>query len=162
MTKVILLKDVPLVGQKGNIKEVKDGYFRNFLMPQKLAVIASPWRLHEMEQKKSESEAKHANEALLAGEGIKKIMESKIIFKVPVNEKGHLFDGIGVPEIETKLREAGFENIKKEWIKLEKPIKEVGEHSMEINTPFGSSAEIKITVTGNKAATPKKKSKTAK
>ena len=159
MAKVILLKDVLHVGQKGEIKEVKDGYLRNFLLPQKLAEIATPEKIRAMLNKKLEAGAENEKIIKKAREEMAKLPELKLIFKAAVNEKGHLFDGIGVEEIEAKLKELSLIYIKRGWIELEKPIKEVGDYSLKVKPPFGEPLEIKITVTELKALKPKKKVK---
>lgn len=147
MTKVILLKDVLHIGQRGEIKDVKDGYLRNFLLPQKLAEIATPGKINSLERLVGKRRAEKEEMTTKAKTELAKVPETKLIFKVAVNEKGHLFEGIGLTEIEAKLQEAGFKNIKKEWIELEKPIKEVGEYRVKIMTPFGIETELALVIT---------------
>jgi len=122
--KVILLKDVPKVGLRNDIRQVKDGYALNLLIPRKLAIHASPQALKNLENIKArETEKVKVNLENLEKE-LKKIGDIKI--KVKANEKGHLFAGIGKEEI----REAS--GIPEENIVLKTPLKEVGEHEIEI------------------------------
>ncbi len=157
MAKVILLKDVINLGQKGDLKEVKDGYVRNFLLPRKLAELATKANIRTLEAEQSKREILKSEISSRTQDDLEKLAREKIIFKMPANEKRHLFDSISISEIEAKLQELGIKNIKKEWIKLASPIKEVGESEFEIKPPTGEAASFKITVTEKK--TPKKRSR---
>ena len=143
--RVILLRDVENLGKKYDIKKVKDGYARNFLIPQGLAKPATEEALIWLETKK-EIEAKKAEEEL------KKIQEKataidgqELIIPVKIGEEGQLFESITSQKISEKLKELGFE-IKKTQIDLPKPIKELGEFPIKIKFEHNLEAEIKVIV----------------
>ncbi len=146
MALVILLKDVPKVGQKGHVKEVKDGFFRHFLSPNKLAELATPNMIKIQEEKLM---GKKAEKVRVEKEGfweLSKLSEIKLEFNAKATKKGGLYKGISAEDIGEKISEKGFKAIKVEWIKIKTPIKKIGEHKIEILTPSGEWAEIKIEV----------------
>jgi large subunit ribosomal protein L9 len=143
--KVILLQDVKKLGKKYEVKEVKDGFARNFLIPQGLAKIATKKALAWLEKQK-EAEEKRAEEAL------KKVQEQassldglELIIPVKVGEQGQLFESITSQKISEKLKELGFE-IKKSQVDLEEPIEKIGEFPVKIKFDHNLEAEIKIII----------------
>jgi len=143
--RVILLRDVENLGKKYDIKKVKDGYARNFLIPQGLAKPITEEVLIWLETKK-EIEAKKAEEEL------KKIQEKataidgqELIIPVKMGEEGQLFESITSQKISEKLKELGFE-IKKNQIDLPESIKELGEFPIKIKFEHNLEAEIKVIV----------------
>jgi len=147
--KVILLKDIENLGKKYEIKEVSDGYARNYLIPRKLAKVANEKNLKwlekqkEKEQKKAEEELKKVQEAASAIDG------QEIVIPVKVGENGQLFESITVQKIYEKLKELGFE-IKRNQILLDSPIKEPGEFPVKVKFPHNLEAEIKVIVVEEK------------
>jgi large subunit ribosomal protein L9 len=147
--KVILLKDIENLGKKYEIKEVSDGYARNYLIPKKLAKVANEKNLEwlekqkEKEEKRAEEELKKVQEAASAVDG------QEVVIPVKVGEDGQLFESITIQKIYEKLKELGFE-IKKKQILLESPIKELGEFPVKIKFPHNLEAEIKVIVVEEK------------
>jgi large subunit ribosomal protein L9 len=147
--KVILLKDIENLGKKYEIKEVSDGYARNYLIPKKLVKVANEKNLEwlekqkEKEEKKAEEELKKVQEAASAVDG------QEVVIPVKVGEDGQLFESITIQKIYEKLKELGFE-IKKKQILLESPIKELGEFPVKIKFPHNLEAEIKVIVVEEK------------
>jgi large subunit ribosomal protein L9 len=138
--KVILLKDIPKVGQRNTIKEVKDGFALNMLIPRGLARQTTPDAVQQMERAQiREGEANTASAAELVAK-ISKLGQIEI--KVKANEKGHLFAGVGKTEIAKEL------GVSEENIILEHPIKEVGEHEVEIKIGE-ESKKIKLLISTN-------------
>lgn len=143
--RIILLKDVDKVGKKYEIKEVKNGYARNFLIPNGLAKPAIKEALvwletqKEIEEKKSEKELKKAQEVASTFDG------QEIIIPVKIGEEGQLFESITAQKISEKLKELGLE-IKKNQIELPEPIKELGEYPVKIKFEHNLEAEIKVIV----------------
>jgi len=129
--KVILIKDVPGLGQKYDVREVKDGYARNFLIPQKMAEIATPSALKSLAEKKIRAEQERAVKKDILEKMIKDINGMRIEVFRKVNEKGHLFDAVGKKDIAEILKEKRVE-IPEKMISLETPIKETGEHKVKI------------------------------
>src|SRR3989338_7158401 len=109
--KVILSQDIIGVGRKGEVKNVSDGYARNFLLPNKLGQIATPAALASAEKLKKQEE-----------------QDREVQIKAKANEKGHLFSIIHPDEISKILKEQHHLDIPSKIIEIEKPIKEIGEH----------------------------------
>jgi len=147
--RVILLKDVENLGKKYEVKEVKNGYARNFLIPQGLAKPATEEAIiwleaqKEIEVKKAEEELKKIQEKATVIDG------QELIIPVKMGEEGQLFESITPQKISEKLKELGFE-IKKTQIDLKEPIKELGEFPIKIRFEHNLEAEIKVIVVEEK------------
>lgn len=153
---VILIKDVNALGKKGEIKNVSNGYARNFLLPQKLVTLATKTVLEQLSvQKKSEQEIKESSRLRsrqaknqLIKSDILKINNKKITFKVKASEKGTLFKAISKSDIIKAAGEQLKLEITKEYLKLYKPLKEVGEHQVKLKLS-GKQANLIIEVLKN-------------
>jgi large subunit ribosomal protein L9 len=143
--KVILLQDVENLGKRFEIKEVKDGYARNFLIPNGLAKPATKDVLKwlevqkEIQSKKAEGVLKEIQESASA------VDDREIVVSVKVGEDDQLFESVTSQMILEKLKEGGFD-IKKNQIILEEPIKELGEFPVKIKFEHNLEAEIKVIV----------------
>jgi large subunit ribosomal protein L9 len=147
--KVILLQDIESLGKKYEIKEVKNGYARNLLLPEKLARAATKQALKwladqkEVIEKEAEEDLKKAQELASSLDGL------EINITVKIGDEGQLFESINSQKIAEKLKEMGFE-VKKSQILLENPIKELGEFSVNINLDHNLEIETKVIVAGDK------------
>lgn len=147
--RVILLQDVEKLGKKYDIKEVADGYARNFLIPKGLAKPATEEALQwlaiqkEIETKRAEEDLKKVQEIASA------VDDQEIIIPVKVGEQDELFESITAQRIAEKLKELGFD-IKKTQIALSEPIKELGEFPVKIKFEHNLEAEIKVIVVEEK------------
>jgi len=145
--KIILLKDVPKIGRKYDIKNVADGYAQNFLLPKGLAKVATDVITKEMElKKKNKEEEQKVRENLLDME-VDKLKNTVLEIKSKLNEKGHLFASIHKEEILKELRKKLKLDINSEYIKLDNPIKESGEHTIKIQIGK-KEVEFKIKIVG--------------
>jgi len=143
--RIILLQDIENLGKKYEIKEVKDGYARNFLIPKGLAKPATEEALKWLETQK-EAEAKKAEEELkMVQERATAIDGQEVIIPVKIGEDGQLFESITSQKISEKLKELGFE-IRKTQIDLLEPIKELGEFPVKIKFEHNLEAEIRVIV----------------
>jgi len=130
--KVILLQDVAKIGRRYSIVEVNDGYALNQLVPKKLAEPATPANVARVEKMRSTSAASadattrqyEASVAALAG--------SSVVIETDVNEKGHLFKAVSTDDIVAAAKAAGIA-LEARHIVLKKPIKESGEHTLQLN-----------------------------
>jgi len=145
--RVILLQDIEKLGKKYEIKEVKDGYARNFLLPKGLAKKAEKEALAWLETQK-EIEAKRAEEELKKVQEIASaIDDQEVIIPVKVGkEQDQLFESITSQKVSEKLKELGFD-VRKIQIDLPEPIKELGEFPVKIKFEHNLEAEIKVIVT---------------
>lgn len=139
--RVIFLKDIRSIGRKGEIKNVSDGYARNFLFPQQLAKIATEPEI-ALITKQKEEETKNKGEKLVA---LKKFADElsgrEFIFEVAAGDKGEIFGSVGEKDIKKTLEEAKVEVSK---IFLEKPLKSLGGHEVEIELGLGVKTKISV------------------
>lgn len=144
--KAIFLKDVPGVAKRLDVKEVSDGYFRNFLEPKGLARAGTKQALAdlraEMEEKKKEDAelAKHL-ESLA-----RKIGETSIEFELRADETGHAFGAVSKEMILAALREHGLVTKERVEALLDHPLKEFGRHKVKIDLKKGIAATLAVSV----------------
>lgn len=130
--KVIFLKDVPRVGKRHDIKEVNDGYALNFLIPRKLAELATPSAVSELEKRKKNVEIEREVQEDLLMKNLEEIKGKVIKIKAKADDKGHLFSKIHNKEIVEEMKRQNHADIAEEFIVLEKQIKEIGEFEIPI------------------------------
>ncbi len=130
--KVIFLHDVPRQGKKYEVKEVSDGFAKNFLFPRKLVEVVTDKSLARLELMKKATLAEKEIQEDLLEKNFHDINGVTLTMKEKANEKGHLFAGIHRDEVSKALLEATRLLVKPEMILLEEPIREVGEFPIEI------------------------------
>ncbi|HHE67622.1 MAG TPA: 50S ribosomal protein L9 [Candidatus Parcubacteria bacterium] len=143
--KVILLKDIENLGKKYEVKEVRDGYARNFLIPKGLVKPATKQALKWLETQKEILSQKEEEELKRFQELASKLDGQEIVIAVKVGGKEQLFESITPQKISEKLKEMGF-SVKKSQIELEKPIKELGEFSIKLKLEHNLEPELKLLV----------------
>ncbi len=143
--RIIFLQDVEKIGKKFEVKEVKDGFARNFLIPKGLAKPATEEALKWLEMQKEIVEKKAEEDLKKSQEVASAMDEQEVIFTVKVGEQDQLFESITAQKISEKLKEAGFD-IKKNQIELAEPIKDIGEYPVKIKFEHNLEAEIKVIV----------------
>jgi len=147
--RVVLLQDVENLGKKYEIKNVKPGYARNFLIPRGLARLATKktieWAISQREKEIKIVEEKLKEIKKLASE----IEGKKIVIPVKVGEKEQLFEAVNCQKISEKLKEMGF-TIEKSQINLPQPLKELGEFPIEISLGYNLKSRIKLVITKKK------------
>jgi len=148
--KVILVKDVENLGKKYDVKEVKNGYGRNFLLPQKLAKAATKKALKWLEDQKEVINKEAEEELKMAQELASNLDGVEVAINVKIGEEGQLFESINNQKIAEKLKEMGFE-VKKSQIKLAEPIKELGEFPIKVGLEHNLEVEISLIITGEKS-----------
>jgi len=147
--RVILLQDIENLGKKYEIKDIKDGYARNFLIPKGLAKIATKEALKWLEEQK-EIEEKMAGEELREIQKLASEIDGvEVIIPIKVGEDGQLFEGIPPKKISEKLKELGFK-IKKSQIDLAEPLGEVGEFPIKVKFEHNLESEIRVIITEEK------------
>ena len=130
--KVILLKNVPKVGNAFDVKDVKPGFARNFLIPEGLAEIATDAAIAQIQERRAKAAAAHEATLAEATEHIKALDGKSVTLSEKANEKGHLFAGIHRAEIIAAIQEQLSATLMEEHILTEEAIKETGEHAVEI------------------------------
>ncbi len=125
--KVILLTNVPKVGRKYEVKDVANGYASNYLIPNKLAELASGNKLKALETLKKQHQEEQKVQTDLLLKNFEALEKARAVIKAKANEQGHLFQGVHEDEIVQALKESAHIDIDPKMIHLERPIKEVGE-----------------------------------
>lgn len=143
--KVILTSDVQAVGKQGEIKEVKDGLARNFLLPKKLAVKATPGNIKTWEQKSSALRKKEDQVKSEAETIASKLEGIKVTIPVKVGEEEKIFGSVTTQNISDALGELGYE-VPKKHVDLESPIKTLGSQEVVIKLYHDVSANITVEV----------------
>ena len=144
--KVILLDKIIRLGDIGDVVNVKSGFARNFLIPQKKAMFANDENIKIVEAKKAELAAESEDLKVKAQAAADSISGNEIVIKVSVSEEGTMYGSIGTREIEEACQQADIQ-IDKSQIQLpEGPIKEIGEHSVSISFHQEVSTEITVKV----------------
>ncbi|GBD38594.1 50S ribosomal protein L9 [bacterium HR37] len=143
--KVILLADVGSLGKKGETKEVKEGFARNYLFPKNLAVPATPQNLKALEQQQQALKRKESKLKAEAEKIAKKLQEISCTIPVKVGEENRLFGSVTSQHIADALSKLGFEIPKKD-IELETPIKTLGTHEVRIKLHPQVSVNLKVNV----------------
>lgn len=124
--KVIILKDIKGVGRKHEMVDMTDGHALNYLIPKKLAIAATPAAMREAEQRRKQVTDRAALDSALLAQNIAALAEARIVIRAKANEKGHLYDAVGEPEIRKAAKEQARIDLSDDAIQLEKPIKELG------------------------------------
>ncbi len=142
--KIALLKDVPGFGKRGDIKNVNDGYGRNFLIKNKMAEILTlqtEKRLEKEKEKEKEIAVNFKNQILALKEKIDKL---KLVFKAKIGKSGQPFGSVTPVKIMAELEKNGIKLTKGQV--LSKPIKTLGENKVKIKLPQGIEAELKMII----------------
>ncbi|MFA7142058.1 MAG: 50S ribosomal protein L9 [Candidatus Paceibacterota bacterium] len=142
---VILLENIDKLGNKGEVKNVKDGFARNFLFPRNLAVKATPELLKKAEEDKAKQEEKQKQKEKLALELAKKIEGKRFVIKAKAGDEGQLFSAISSSKIADKIKENGFEVDSKQLI-LKEAIKKIGDYKIEIKFKKDLKSTINVII----------------
>jgi len=144
--KVILKRDVKGLGREGDLKDVKDGYAHNFLIPNGAVVKADTgavknWERHRAEREERDRAIRADAEALA-----ERLRELRVEIAVKAGEKNRLFGSVTNREIAERLAGEGIE-IDRHQISLREPIKTVGEHRVTVHLGFGIDPQVVVVVT---------------
>lgn len=129
--KVILLTDIPKVGQRYDVKDFAQGYAQNVLLSKGLAELATPQALAKLEAKKAQLQKRKADEDALFAELIVSIDNKKITLQAKANEKGHLFKAVSAREVVDAIRKSIGIEIEENHVVIDH-IKELGSHKVTI------------------------------
>ena len=150
--KVLLCEDVETLGYYGDVVNVRVGYARNFLLPQRLAIIPTEAKIKGM----AEEKGRRAEHRKVVIENFKKAAEAvngaEVVLAARANEQGHLFGSISEKEIAANLRQQGFE-VADKFVQLDEHIKEVGEHTIKLKFSAEVTAAVKVVIVPEKQET---------
>lgn len=145
--KVVLLQDIPKLGKRGEVKDVKDGYARNLLLPRALAMLGSRGNqkvskdMAMAEQRKGEKQKVELEKAFEA------VRDQMVTIGVKTSEEGKLFGSVTAKDIALEFSKHGHTGIHEEWITISEPIKKIGEYALSISPREGVAIPIRVQVT---------------
>lgn len=144
---VILLQDVEKVGKKGEVAEVAEGYARNYLLPRKLAEVATPGRIAQVRKIMEEKAAAARREAERANETRELLAKTVLTIPAPVGTGERLFGSVTNQDIAAAIWAARRIRVDKRNVELEEPIKMVGTYLVKVDVhPSVEPAEVKVIV----------------
>jgi len=138
--KIILLKDVPKVGHKYDVKEVAVGYAHHFLFPKKLAVVATPQAIEWLEKGREKAKQDSDTRIEHLESYLKKLGDIMVTMRVKANKSGHLFASLHKKDIAKALIEQTGIPIDEAFLIYDEPIKSVGEYeiTVQVNDKSGT------------------------
>ena len=144
--KVVFLQDVPNVARAGDVKEVADGYSRNYLLPRKLAVIATPAELKNLElQRKAEARREVRTEQ--EAEAFAKVLQdTTVVLKMRAGTKDKLYGSVTSADIAKEIKKLTKQDVDKRKIELAEPIRELGSHQVSIKLIKDVTAIVNVVV----------------
>ncbi|HEY4379275.1 MAG TPA: 50S ribosomal protein L9 [Acidobacteriaceae bacterium] len=145
---VILKEDVNKLGHRGDVVKVADGYGRNYLLPEKLAIEATANNKAVIEQMKNSAVRKLAKEKIESEDLSKQLEAVELVFERKVGENDHLFGSVTSGDIAQQLADKGF-TIDRRKISLEEPLKTLGEFHVPIKLHREVTSHLKVTVKGD-------------
>lgn len=143
--RIVLLDDIAKLGKRFEIKNVADGYGRNYLIPKGWAALADSTMLKRVERMKKKYEAGLTARKAAAAETIKRLDSTIINIEAKANEQGHLFEGLDRAAIAEAVKRQTKTEIDPDWLELERPIKAIGDYDL-IVTSGGDKATIKLRI----------------
>jgi large subunit ribosomal protein L9 len=147
MAQAILLKDVENVGERGEVVDVSSGYLRNFLLPRKLAHVATPASLAEAKRKMELAEQAARDASDRAQENAALLARTVLTIPQAAGEDGRLFGSVTTDDIVNAIRQARGLRLDKRKVHLEQPIRTTGTHMVTIEVHDGVTADVKTIVT---------------
>ena len=143
--KVVLIQDVENLGKIGDSVNVKNGYARNFLIPQKLALLASKQNMNSINALLKQQEMKNAKERTNLESLVAVLNKTTLKFSLDAGDEGKLFGSVTSQMISDELNSQGIQIDKKE-IELEDSIKETGSHKVNINLGNDLIGTVKVKI----------------
>ena len=148
--RVILSKDVQGTGKAGEVKDVADGYARNYLIPRKLAEPATQGSIQAAAQRQAAADRAVAEAATKAQESAAILNKTVLTITHQAGEDGRLFGSVTAQDIADAIKEARGLTIDKRKVHLDEPIKTIGTHMVTVEIGDGVTADVKTMVTEQK------------
>lgn len=143
--KVILREDVANLGKSGELVTVKDGFGRNYLLPRKMAVLATEQNVRQLEHERAVIAARNAKLKGAAEEQAKKLGSVKVTIRRKVGEQDKLYGSVTVLDIAEALASQGH-TVDRRHLHLAEPIKATGQYEVELRLHRDVTAKIKVEV----------------
>lgn len=132
MMKLILVSDVPDLGQEGDIVDVADGYGRNYLLPKRLAVKATEGALEDAERR-VQARIEAQRKAKADAEGVaKSLVGTRVVIAAQAGDEGRLFGSVGVVDVVEGIEKFTGVKLERRTVELEAPIKSIGLHEVQV------------------------------
>jgi len=150
--KIVFLKDVSAKDKKGDIREVADGYARNFLLPKGLALPATPAAIKAAETQTEQRAQRQAREQEELNELARRLEGRELRFKARAGAKGRLHGAVTSADIAAELSRHMDYNVDKKRVELDEPLHHLGSYEVAISLTKGSEAKITVVIeeeTGN-------------
>ncbi len=144
--KIILKQDHDILGAAGEIKEVKDGYARNYLIPRGIALAVTPSNLRTFEEIKKQKSRKIQKEIEEAKKLSSDLSNTTLTVFVKTSEDDKIYGSVTAQMIYNMLKEKGYENIDRKKILLHEHIKTLGEHLVDVKLHTDVVAKLKVVV----------------
>ena len=144
--KVLLTQDVAGVGKAGEIKNVADGYGRNYLIPKGLAVLARPGLVRQAEERRRAQEKKAARQAAEAQALAQQIAQLTLTFEARAGEHDKLYGSITSGDIAGELERQIGHKLDRRKVLLDEPIKQLGSHRVAVKLATDVVAEVTVIV----------------
>ena len=144
--KVILLKDVPKLGKRGDLMEASEGYARNFLIPKELAEEATPSKLNEWKARHESRQNREEKNRALAEEQRRNLQGRKVVLTVSAGEKGKLFGSVTAAAVAENLAAQHSASVDKRDIRMPDTVKQTGNYTFTVRLYPGIEAEMTLTV----------------
>ena len=144
--KVFLKRDVPGVGKANEVKDVSNGYARNYLFPRGLAVPATKGRVkaaEDFEENQAQREKRARERSVKIAE---QIQDAELKFYVKAGETGRLYGSITSADVAKKLGQTLGIDFDKRWLKMDRPIRNVGKHLIDVKLQGGVRAQAQVMV----------------
>ncbi|HAI21423.1 MAG TPA: 50S ribosomal protein L9 [Clostridiales bacterium UBA8153] len=145
--RVILLDDVPGLGVKGAVVKVAEGYGRNYLLPRKLAILATDSNLRSMEMVRQARQTRVDRELAEAERLARLLKDRRLVFKARAGEGGRLFGSITAKDITEGLQAQARVTVDKKRVELRDPVRTLGQHEVDVRLHPKVTVTVKIEVT---------------
>jgi len=142
---VILREHVDNLGRRGEVVKVADGYARNYLLPRKLALLATEGNKKQIERERRKFDAKEAEEKGVAGAMAERLASVEIEIARKVGETEALYGSVTTSDIAAALSAKGFE-VDRRKVQLQEPIKKLGEYDIPVKLHRDVTTKIKVRV----------------
>jgi len=147
---VILVSDVPGLGQLGEIRKVKEGFARNYLIPKKLALFATADAIKRFEKQKEKISAEREKRLATSQSLAEKLTKVGLVFERPVGPGGRLFGSVTPHDIVTELGKYGVA-VEKKSVLMNGVLKSVGQHTIRVRIHSQVMVDVPVSVTGREA-----------
>jgi large subunit ribosomal protein L9 len=144
--RVILLDNVDGVGKKGEARDVRDGYGRNFLVPRGLAIPATAGNMKKIQDQAKVIMYKKEKDLKTAGFLKQRIEETPVVIKQKAGLDGKLFGSVTAKDIAEAVKKTIDVEIDRRSLKLDEPIKSTGVHTVEVHLEKGVSAQLRLEI----------------